>query len=47
MGEAAKELGFWLVVAIVAVVGPVLFKIIAASPAGDAVPGLRTLAATA
>lgn len=40
-----REIGFWVVVAIVAVVAPVLFKIAAATPAGDVIPGLRSLAA--
>lgn len=39
-----RELGFWVVVAIVAVVAPVLFKVVAATPVGEAVPGLRAVA---
>ena len=45
MGTAARKVGFWLVVGLVAVASERLFKIAAASSAGDRVPGLRTLAA--
>jgi hypothetical protein len=39
------ELGFWCAVALVAIAGVALFKIGAATKAGDAIPGYRQLAA--
>ena len=39
------ELAFWLAVMLVAVAGVALFKLLAASGAGEHVPGLRPLAA--
>lgn len=39
------ELGFWLAVALVAIAAIALLKVLAATPAGETVPGLRDLAA--
>jgi type IV secretory pathway component VirB8 len=39
------EIGFWLAVAFVAVAAVALFKLAAASPLGEKVPGVRSLAA--
>ncbi|MFA5711812.1 hypothetical protein [Mycolicibacterium sp.] len=41
----ASEIRFWLAAMFVAVAGVALFKIIAATPVGEHVPGLRELAA--
>lgn len=43
----ARQLGFWLAVAGVAVITPVVVNLAADSKAGDVVPGLRTLNAYA
>lgn len=40
-----RELGFWLAVVLIAVVGSKLFAFGATTPLGDLVPGYRTLAA--
>lgn len=40
-----RELSFWLAVMLIAVAGVALFKLLAASKAGEHVPGLRPLAA--
>lgn len=42
-----REVSFWLAVMLLAVAGVILFKMLAASAAGEHVPGLRTLAALA
>lgn len=40
-----EEIGFWLAVALVAIAGVAGFKLLAITQVGDAVPGLRKLAA--
>lgn len=45
MSEAARKVGFWVVVGLVAVASERLFKIVAVSAVGANVPGLRKLAA--
>jgi hypothetical protein len=40
-----EELGYWLAVGIAAIVALALFKLLAATKAGDVVPALRDLAA--
>jgi hypothetical protein len=40
---AGRQVGFWLAVAGVAVIAPVVVNLAADSKIGDAVPGLRTL----
>jgi UPF0716 family protein affecting phage T7 exclusion len=40
-----EELGFWLTVAIVAIVAVVGFKVVAATRLGDVIPGARRAAA--
>ena len=39
-----EELSFWIAVGLVAVASVALFKIAAASKAGESIPGLRELA---
>jgi hypothetical protein len=39
-----REFGFWLAVALVAIVGLALFKLLAASPVGERIPGAQELA---
>lgn len=39
------ELGFWLAVALIGVVGVALFKLLGASPVGAAIPAVGQLAA--
>lgn len=39
-----QELSFWLAVMAAAIAGVALFKLAAASAAGDTIPGLRPLA---
>lgn len=41
------ELGFWLAVGLVAIASVVTFKLVASTKVGEAVPGLRKLAAAA
>lgn len=40
-----EELGFWVSVAVVAVVGVAFFKLLGASKVGEHVPAIRQLAA--
>lgn len=40
-----REIPFWLAIMLLAVAGVALFKLLAASAAGEYVPGLRPLAA--
>lgn len=40
-----REAGFWLAVALVALAAVALFKLLATTPVGEHVPGLRELAA--
>lgn len=40
---AGRQLGFWLAVAGVSVITPVVVNLAADSKVGDTVPGLRTL----
>lgn len=39
-----REISFWLSVMLITVAGVALFKLVAASAAGEHVPGLRPLA---
>jgi hypothetical protein len=40
-----REISFWLAVMLIAVAGVALFKLLAATAAGEKIPGVRPLAA--